>query len=244
MPASNGNAASGRSAAAKRRLFQPKDLITRVLVADAALSPDGETIVFGRQTVVNGEERSRLWRVPVRGGRPEPLTDADTNSTVPRFSRDGRWLGFLSDRGTREAEKVSQPWRLPIGGGEAEPFPTLPDGADSLEWAPNGDAILCTGSSGVHRFAVGDPKDPTARTITAPHWLSDGQGIRDPLTSAWVVPMKGEPKRVTDPAHMVSGAFWSPNGERRGVPRRSVRSATGAGPQASVVGVPIGRRRP
>lgn len=201
-----------------RRAFTPKDLLARVLVAGAAVSPDGETLVFVRRTIEKGKERSRLWRVSMDGGRPERLTNAAASDTAPVFSPDSRSLAFLSDRGSEEGKEKSQPFLLRLSGGEPEALATLPEGADSISWSPSGDALLATGASGVERFKVGKQKDPTARHIKESNWRYDGRGIRDQHTSAWTLSPRGGGKafRVTDPGFDVAQAFWSPDGKRIG----------------------------
>src|SRR5918911_1122351 len=48
-------------------------------------------------------------------------------------------------------------------------------------------------------------------------WRLDGAGIRDELTSLWVVSVRGgKPKRLTDPGSEVFDAAWSPDGKRIG----------------------------
>lgn len=190
--------------------------MSQVLIADAAVSPDGQTLVFVRRTIEKGKCRSRLWRVPMDGGRPERLTNADANDTSPTFSPDSRSLAFLSDRGSKEGEEKSQPYLLPLSGGESRALPTLPEGAASLQFSPSGDVLLATGKSGVQRFVAGKPKDPTARHITELNWRFDGRGIRDQHASAWVIPLRGRPRRVTDPGYDVGQAFWSPDAARVG----------------------------
>ena len=42
---------------------------------------------------------SDIWTVSAEGGPPEQLTDGPADDRVPRWSRDGEWLYFASDRG-------------------------------------------------------------------------------------------------------------------------------------------------
>ena len=43
-------------------------------------------------------------------------------------------------------------------------------------------------------------------------WRLDKTGLRNQLVSAWVVPLDGDPRRLTDPAWEVLDARWLPDG--------------------------------
>jgi dipeptidyl aminopeptidase/acylaminoacyl peptidase len=192
------------------RPFRPKDVLKQVLLQAVALSPDALSVVYGRRTIERGKYRSRLWRVPYSGGRPEQLTSGEADSR-PRFSPDGATLLFLSRRGGH-----TQPWLLPLGGGEPRQLAELPGDTRAAEWSPDGKRVVVVADSGEDRFLVGERDDPTARRIDSLNWRLDGTGVRDQFASAYVVPAGGggKPLRVTEPAYEVEHAFWSPDGER------------------------------
>ena len=193
--------------------FRPADALKQVLINGLALSPDGETLVYARRTIEKGQYRSRLWRVPFAGGRPEQLTFADANDGQPRFSPDGSTLLFVSDR----SEKP-QAWVMPVDGGEPRMVAEMPDGAGVAEWSPDGKRLLLLAGSGEERFIVGKKDDPVAREIRDYVWRVDGVGVRDQNTSVWIAQAngRGKPTRVTRPAFDVSLAVWSPDGSRIG----------------------------
>ena len=205
-----------------RTVFGPKDALKQVLITGATVSPDGDSVVYTKRTIEKGKERSRLWRVPIGGGRPERLTTAAASDTDPRFSPDGRSVLFTSDRRHDDDDPKKEPkgqlWVLPVAGGEPRRLAPLPEGGGSGVWSPDGSRIVCLGSSGTQRFLVGKADKQVARHITEFTWRLDGDGIRDQFTSAWVVPASGGGKavRVTPPDAEVSQAFWSPDGARVG----------------------------
>ena len=205
-----------------RTVFGPKDALKQVLITGATVSPDGDSVVYTKRTIEKGKERSRLWRVPIGGGRPERLTTAAASDTDPRFSPDGRSVLFTSDRRQDDDDPKKEPkgqlWVLPVAGGEPRRLAPLPEGGGSGIWSPDGSRIVCLGSSGTQRFLVGKADKQVARHITEFTWRLDGDGIRDQFTSAWVVPASGggKPVRVSPPDAEVSQAFWSPDGARIG----------------------------
>ena len=93
---------------------RPEDLYDLRVPTDLALSPDGRGVAFSVKSVAPGKDgyRSSLWIAPSDGtGPPRQLTVGSKTDTAPRWSPDGRTLGFLSDRGAV----------LQAGGGGARP---------------------------------------------------------------------------------------------------------------------------
>lgn len=173
------------------------------------LAPDGESVVYARRTIEDGEYRKRLWRVPWRGGRPEQLTRGELDG-APRFSPDGSTLLFLSRRSGE-----LRPWLLPLDGGEPRELAAPAGNVAAAEWSPDGARVLLRAPSGEPRFVVGDPKEPLARRIEDLTWRLDGVGIREEFTSLWVVAVRGgKPKRLTEPGYEVFDAAWAPDAER------------------------------
>jgi dipeptidyl aminopeptidase/acylaminoacyl peptidase len=218
------------------RPFDPSVLLRETLVQELALSPDGSTVVYARRTIVDGEYRKRLWRVPYARGRAEPLTTGDLDAR-PRFSPDGRTLLFLSGR-----SGSLEPWLLPLGGGEPSRLCELPHGAIAAEWSPDGKRILLVGASDVDRFLVGSRERPVARRIDSLTWRLDGVGVRDQFASLWVVSVgESTPRRVTEPTYQVFGAAWAADGSIGFLADRTPQAALGEYPQAWTVASGGGR---
>lgn len=94
------------------------------------LSPDGKTIVF--------DLLGDLYSLPVSGGEATSLTSGMAWDMQPRFSPDGKWLAFTSDR-----DGGDNIWVLPVSGGDPrqiskEKFRLL----SSPVWSPDGQFIL------------------------------------------------------------------------------------------------------
>ena len=193
------------------RRFAPKDVLRETFLTQLAVAPDGSSVVYGRRTIEGGEYRTRLWRVPMDGGRAEQITTGDMDMR-PRFSPDGKTLVFISVRSGK-----AQPWLLPLGGGEPQPLAELDGQTGAAEWSPDGSRLALLAESGEDRFRVGDPEKPTARRIADLNWRLDGVGIRDQFTALWVVPARGgKPNRLTAAGHEAIQPFWSPDGGRIG----------------------------
>jgi dipeptidyl aminopeptidase/acylaminoacyl peptidase len=115
------------SSAQQKRAFQPADWYRLTNLGSPALSPDGRLVAFTVTTVKEAENKrhSEVWVVPAAGGEAVRYTSPGTESSNPRWSHDGKYLFFNSQRpggeGSTWALRMDQP------GGEAfqlEDYPT------------------------------------------------------------------------------------------------------------------------
>jgi dipeptidyl aminopeptidase/acylaminoacyl peptidase len=128
--------------------------------------------------------------VPADGSAPpRQLTLGATRDTAPRWSPDGRWLAFLSDRGEvlrrggahRDVADIrwaaaaprglkdtvgrdiphgtSQVWLLPLDGGEARQLTDLPEDVGDLAWSPDS-TRLCVVSGATSSTLRRQPAKP------------------------------------------------------------------------------------
>jgi len=86
--------------------------------SDDALSPDGRTVAFFRQTDAGYCE---LYAVPLTGGPPRRLFSIGTHSWNLMWTPDGKYIVFYSNRGHME-----RAWRVPLTGGPIEPEMVYP----------------------------------------------------------------------------------------------------------------------
>ncbi|HXY24347.1 MAG TPA: S9 family peptidase [Candidatus Acidoferrum sp.] len=104
-------------------------------VRDPQLSPDGQFATYTMQTALLKEDKNeeRIWMVPVSGGEALPLTAAGVSSSHARWSPDGKFVAFLSERD----EGKTQVWLLPRHGGEAERLTGTPQDVEDFAWSPD-----------------------------------------------------------------------------------------------------------
>src|SRR5215207_11553899 len=84
-----------------RRPITFDDLMAVKRIAYAQVSPDGKQVVFVVTNVDKAANRSQrgIWIVPTAGGEPRALITSERNDDTPRWSKDGKWLAFISSRG-------------------------------------------------------------------------------------------------------------------------------------------------
>ena len=96
------------------------------------VSPDGKTVAF--------DLLGDLYTVPLAGGATTQITSGMAFDGQPRYSPDGKWIAFTSDRDG--AENV---WIMNVETKETRQVTKLKDkGLQSPEWTPDGKYIVVT----------------------------------------------------------------------------------------------------
>ncbi|MCY0881698.1 MAG: S9 family peptidase, partial [Firmicutes bacterium] len=147
------------------RLIAPEDLFSFTLVGDVQIMPDNQHIAYVAQTE-DKEKNEKISRImsAVLGEQPSALT-AGPSDTFPRFSPDGKWMGFLSKRSGQR-----QIWLLPLSGGEARPLTTIDGGVEEFVWAPDSQTVYATANldeHGIQPEPAHKPEDPPEKKFTA-----------------------------------------------------------------------------
>jgi dipeptidyl aminopeptidase/acylaminoacyl peptidase len=208
-----------------------EDLYRWKWVSDPQISPDGKRIAFALKTVDQeaGEYRSAIWVVPTDGniGDARRFTFGPKSDRSPRWSPDGKWLAFVSDRegaggkDTKEDKEKGkgkpQIWLIPGDGGEARQLTFMKHGAGDPVWSPDGRYLSFTAQTG------GDDepdepegkKTPKARKIDRLWYKLDGVGwIYERRTHIFLIsPEGGEPRQLTDGDWDDGDVAWSPDGQ-------------------------------
>ena len=120
-----------------QRKLTVEDIYNLREVSDPQISPDGGWVAYTVSMPDSVEDRSDsdIWMVSWDGARNIRLTSSSASEHAPRWSPDGRYLTFLSNRDDpREADQV---WMLDRSGGEADRVTDLPGGVSEHTWSPD-----------------------------------------------------------------------------------------------------------
>jgi dipeptidyl aminopeptidase/acylaminoacyl peptidase len=126
-------------------------------VSDPQVSPDGEWVAYTVSALDVAKDRvdKDVWMTSWDGQKQLRLTTSRSSERSPRWSPDGRYLAFLSDRD--DSHEVSQVWLLNRAGGEAERLTDFPGGVSQYTWAPDGKQLA---------LIVSDPDPDSAKVST------------------------------------------------------------------------------
>jgi dipeptidyl aminopeptidase/acylaminoacyl peptidase len=125
------------SALAADKLTPEKALQVRE-PSDLQFSPDGKRLAFTVQEPPKGRVTLRhIWVYDLGSHELRQWTTSTHSESSPRWSPDGAWLAFLSDR-----EESNQIWRMPAAGGEALKLTSAKNSVQQFKWAKDGKQIV------------------------------------------------------------------------------------------------------
>src|SRR6266704_4261780 len=94
------------------------------------VSPDGKTIAF--------ELAGDIYTLPIEGGQAKLIAGGMAFDSQPKFSPDGKWIAFLSDR-----EGSENVWIMKADGSEPKQVSKDPNSEfASPSWSPDGKYIF------------------------------------------------------------------------------------------------------
>ena len=173
-----------------------------------SISPDGGSVAYTLTTTdwENNRYDTEIW-IARAGAEPIQLTSTEKeSSTTPRWSPDGRWLGFITDRGDGRQVYLIRP-----AGGEARRLTNLKGGVNDFEWAPDGSQIAFS--------SVGpESDDVVARRKAYGEFTIENADFR--LARLWIVPadttasLSTARVLATGNDRTVGNFSWSPDSRR------------------------------
>lgn len=157
--------------------FGPADILRLVDVAEPAISPDGQSVLYTVTTTnLEADQRvSDVWRVRFDGRNRTQLTQTlDASERHPTWSPDGSSIAFLADRGGEEA--TTQVWTMPSTGGEARKLTNFPGGVEDYGWSPDGRRLAVIAADPERAPGSAKPKHPPPIVIDRFHFKEDFLG--------------------------------------------------------------------
>jgi dipeptidyl aminopeptidase/acylaminoacyl peptidase len=162
-----------RVQAVEKRLITLDDQFSFHKVSDPQISPDGNWIAYTVENV-NLKDNTRdndIYMSSWDGSQTLRLTNSKDNEHSPRFSPDGKYLAFLSNRQYEGGSE--QIWLLNLAGGEAERISDFKGGVSDFVWSPDGKQLAVVAEDPDDK---GDNKTPAPIVIDRFQFKEDGTG--------------------------------------------------------------------
>jgi dipeptidyl aminopeptidase/acylaminoacyl peptidase len=198
--------------------MRPEDLYALKSVSDPRLSPDGRRVAY----VVNWIDReangyrAAVWVAPLDGsGEPRQLTSGARSDSSPRWSPDGRWLAFVSNRDGKDEDAHSELYVLPANGGEPRRLTDDREGVESIAWSPDSRRIAFARRVRDEDYEEEDDRRRAPRRFTRLFYKLDSVGwVGDRRKHIFLVDLDGAERQLTHGDCEDGEPAWSPDGTR------------------------------
>ncbi|HEY5099296.1 MAG TPA: S9 family peptidase [Gaiellaceae bacterium] len=196
--------------------MRPEDVYELTGVADPRISPDGTRVAYQVWSIDKDKNdyRGAIWITRLDGSEePEQFTAGDRRDGLPRWSPDGRWLSFVSNRG--EDKTPASLYLIPAEGGEARKLTDLKESVESAEWSPDSTHIVFTARDRDEAYDQEDDRKRTPRRFRRVFHKLDSVGwTGDRRKHLWIVDLDGDTRQLTDGDFEDDTPAWTPDGKR------------------------------
>ncbi len=199
------------AATAMAQTWDPEMQLKFKAVGTPRVSPDGKRVVYTVNEAVMTADKSefvtQIWMANIATKQNIQLTYGEKSSTNPKWSPDGNWIAFTSNR----KDNRNNLYVLSLNGGEAEP---LTDGKSSVinfVWSPDGRSIAFTMTD-----AKTDDEEKNDKGRNDWRWIDENVK----LARLYVLSVqkdangKREPRKLTTANYQVEDFDWSSDGSR------------------------------
>jgi len=178
-------------------------------VGTPRVSPDGKRMVYTVSEALTTPEKSefvtQIWMATIAAKQNVQITFGDKSSTNPKWSPDGNWIAFTSNR----KDNKNNLYLLSLNGGEAEPLTDVKSAVTNFAWSPDGRSIA---------FTMTDPKseeeEKNDKAKNDFRWVDENLKMSRLYVLAIQKDASGkrEPRKLTTGNYNVDEFDWSADG--------------------------------
>src|SRR6185295_2669218 len=199
------------TATATAQTWDPELQLKFKAVGTPKVSPDGKRVVYtvneAVMTADKSEFVSQIWLANIATKQNTQLTFGEKSSTNPKWSPDGNWIAFTSNR----KDNRNQLYMLSMNGGEAEPLTDGKSAVGNFEWSPDGRSIAFTMTD-----AKTDEEEKNDKGRNDFRWADENMKFARLYVLAIQKDANGkrEPRKLTTDNYQVEDFDWSNDGSR------------------------------
>jgi dipeptidyl aminopeptidase/acylaminoacyl peptidase len=198
-------------ATATAQTWDPETQLKIKALGTPRVSPDGKRMVYTVNEAVMTADKSefvtQIWMANLATKQNTQLTFGEKSSTNPKWSPDGNWIAFTSNR----KDNRNNLYLLNVNGGEAEPLTELKSGVNNFSWSPDGRSIA---------FTMTDPKSEEEEKNDK--GKNDSRWVDENIKMARLYVLsvqkdangKREPRKLTTGNYHVNDFDWASDGSR------------------------------
>ena len=197
--------------------MRPEDVYELTGVADPRISPDGARVAYQVWWIDKdaNEYRGAVWVARLDGSvEPRQFTSGDRRDGMPRWSPDGRWLAFVSNRGG-DPKTPANLYVIPAEGGEARKLTDLKENVEIAEWSPDSSRLVFTARARDEAYAEDDERKRQPRRFRRVFHKLDSVGwTGDRRKHIWTVDLDANVEQLTNGDCEDDTPAWTPDGRR------------------------------
>ncbi len=199
------------AAVSAQAVWEPELQIKLKVAGTPRVSPDAKKVLYTVSEAVMTSDKSeyitQVWIGDVVSKQNMQLTFGEKSSSNPRWSPDGNWIAFLSNR----KDNKNNIYLLSLNGGEAEPLTEAKVSISDFLWSPDGKSIAYTMTDSK---TEDEEKNDKARNDF--RWVDENLK----MSRLYVIGVqkdqngKREPRKLTDGNYNVDSFDWAPDSSR------------------------------